>query len=251
MKVQLRLELVIKMTKTLKLNWQTQEVTPTLISGDDALMVYKSLPEKVRVGLKYDKASKTMMGSTAIAVANLDNFAQKYGARTPNLRDLSRPEVMKIARGKYNIDSRNLVARSIKDLDTPWNNSLLKTIYELAEQKEGSIRHPFMIEGFSFVPNPEDKNGYGLTLVAGSDFKVVQDERFEGHCGESFSEVDELGIPKFDRNGSRTWHTMTRGLCRLFLSKYLSSLVSFSNFSAYHKEGRVVFVSTSFGSSQI
>jgi hypothetical protein len=231
------------MTKNLNLNWQTQEVTPTLINGSDALMIYNSLPKQARVGLRYDEASKTMIGSTPIAVANLDSFARKYGARTPNLRDLSRPEVMRIAKGKHYIDSRNLVARLQTDSDWPLNNSLLRTIYELAEQKEGSIRYPFMIEGFSFVPNSKDKNGYGLTLVAGSDFKVIQDERFDGkYNGESFSEVDKLGIPNFDKKGSRTWYTKNKGLSRLYLYRDLYLLSDYGGLTLSSDYGRVVFL---------
>jgi hypothetical protein len=231
------------MTKNLNLNWQTQEVTPTLVSGIDALKIYNSLTEQARVGLRYDEASKTMIGSTPIAVANLDAFAQKYGARMPNLRDLSRPEVMRIAKGKHYIDSRNLVVRSIEDPSWSQNNSLLRRIYELAEQKEGSIKYPFMIEGFYFVPNSKDKNGYGLTLVADSDFKVVQDERFDGkHNGESFSEFDELGIPNFDKKGSRTWYAKNKGLSRLFLDSNLNLVSNNDNLTISIGIGRVVFL---------
>jgi hypothetical protein len=207
--------------KILNIAWQSQERVPGLISGDDALMIYNSLTEQARVGLRYDEGSRTMVGSTPIAVANLDAIAQRYGARTPNLRDLSRPEVMRIAKGQHYIDSRNLVVRSPTDSSWSKNNSILRTIYELAEQKEGSLKHPFMIEGFSFVPNPEDKTGYGLILVAGSDFKVTQDERFSGHNGDSFSEVDPQGIPNFNKNGSRTWYAKKDGLSGLGLGRYL------------------------------
>lgn len=231
--------------KTLNIAWQSQEKVPGLISGDDALMVYNSLSEGVRVGLKITdyEGKPTMIGSTPIAVANLDSFAQKYGARTPNLRDLSRPEVMRIVQGKYYIDSRNLVARSMKDSNWSKNNSLLKTIYELAEQKVGKVDGPFMIEGFSFVPDPDDKNGYGLSLVAGSDFKVVQDERFDGkYHGKSFSEVDELGIPKFDRKGNRTWYAKSEGLSRLCLYRYLNLGSDNGDLEDSDGIGRVVFL---------
>jgi hypothetical protein len=228
---------------TLNISWQSQEKVPGLISGDDALMIYNSLPEQTRAGLRYDESSKTVIGSTPFAVANLDIFAQKYNSRTPNLRDLSRPEIMRIAQGKHYIDSRNLVVRSREDPNWSKNNSLLKTIYELAEQKEGSIKHPFMIEGFNFVSNSEDKNGYGLNLVANSDFKVIQDERFDGkYNGKSFSEFDELGIPKFDKNGSRTWYAKDKGLSRLFLYGFLD-LGSYDDILTDSGDvGRVVFL---------
>ena len=216
--------------KSLNIAWQSQERVPGLISGEDALMIYNSLSKQARVGLKYDKNTRTMIGSTPIAVANLDSMAQQYGARTPNLRDLSRPEIMKIAKGQYYIDSRNLVVRSLKDSNCPQNNFLLQTIYELAEQKEGRIKYPFIIEGFSFVPNQEDELGYGLSIVAGKDFKVVQDERFDGkYNGKSFSEVDSQGIPNFDKNGSRTWYAKSTGLSWLYLSRDLNLYSYYSN----------------------
>jgi|SRR3989344_646326 len=235
------------MTKNSDLNiaWQPQERVPGLISGDDALKVYNSLSEQARVGLKMtDHNDKpTMIGSTPIAVANLDLFAQKYGARTPNLRDLSRPELMRIAQGKHYIDSRNLVARSREDSNYPKNNPFLKTIYELAEQKLGSIKQPFMIEGFSFVPKPEDKNNYGLSLVPTPEFSTVQDERFDGkYNGQKFSEVDELGLPKFDRNGSRTWYAKSEGLSRLYLNGDLDLNSNFDDLAVSYVGGRVVFL---------
>ncbi|MCX6749329.1 MAG: hypothetical protein NTW17_01115 [Candidatus Pacearchaeota archaeon] len=230
-------------TKKLDIAWQSQERVPGLISGDDALMIYNSLPEQARVGLRYDEATRTMLGSTPIAVANLDILAQKYGARTPNLRDLSRPEVMRIAQGKHYIDSRNLVARSRTDSNWPKNNPLLKTIYELAEQKLGRITGPFMIEGFSFIPNPEDTSGYGLILVAEPDFNVVQDERLDGEYNRKrFSEVDELGLPKFYSNGSRTWFARSEGLSGLFLSGGLYLDSYYGDLACSGDIGRVVFL---------
>lgn len=227
----------------LDIEWQSKEKVPGLIRGADALMIYNSLPEQIRVGLRYDGASKTLIGSTPIAVANLDAFAQKYGARTPNLRDLSRPEIMRIAQGKHYIDSRNLIVRSREDPDWSKNNFLLRIIYELAEQKEGSIKHPFMIEGFSFVPNPEDKKGYGLNLVANSDFKVFQDERFDGkYNGKDFSEVDELGIPKFNKNGKRIWYAKNKGLSRLFLGTGLDLVSGNGDLTGSNDTGRVIFL---------
>lgn len=230
-------------TKTLDIAWQTQEITPGLIQGNDALRIYNSLPEQLRKGLRYDEETKTVTGSTPFAVANLDLIARGYNARTPNLRDLSRPEVMRIAKGKHYIDSRNLVARSPKDPDWTRNDSLLRTIYELAEQKLGKIDGSFMIDGFSFIPNPEDSTGYGLTLVSNPDFSVVQDERLSGkHNGERFSKVDETGLPFFDGRGERTWYTRSKGLSRLFLGGDLGVGSNYGDLVDSGGVGRVVFL---------
>ena len=230
------------MEKTLNLEWQTQGITPSLLSGEDAKMLYDSLPEQTRVGLRYEDSTQSVTGSTPFASACLNAEVQKYGARTPNLRDLSRPEIMNLVKGRFYTDSRNLIIRSPRDLDFPKNNSLLRQIYELAEQKEGTIKDGFMVEGFTFVQYNEDNIGYGLKIVPTDDFRVIQDERFLGHNGDAFSKVDELGIPLFDKNGKRTWWSRNKGLSRLFLGRYLYFDAGCSDLASSYDGGRVVLL---------
>lgn len=232
-------------TKKLNLAWQKPEGIFGLVSGEDALMLYNSLPEPARKGIRYDEATQTMIGSNPLAVVCLDNVVKEYGARTTNLRDLSRPEVMAIAKGEYHINPRTLVARSSTDYYER-NNPLLKTIYELVEEELGTIIYPFMIEGFNFVPNEEDTESYGLKLVPTEEFKVVQDERLGGeYNGKSFSEVDELGIPKFDIDGSRKWFTREEGLSILYLGWSLDLNSYNENLVRSGDDGRVVLVKSS------
>ncbi len=230
------------MVKTLNLEWQVRELTPTLLIGKDAKKMYDILPEQARVGLKYNEVSKSVIGSTPLASVVLDVEAQKYGARTPNLRDLSRPEVIEIAKNKFYIDSRNLIIRSNTDPDYPKNDSLLKQIYELAEQKEGKVKNGFMIEGFTFVPDENDKIGYGLKILPQSDFKVTQDSRLIGHNGDSFSEVDELGLPLFNKKGNRNWYAKDKGLSRLCLFSGLDLYAGDDYLANSSSSGRVVFL---------
>lgn len=234
------------MAEKTKLNiaWQEIERVPGLVSGDDALMIYDSLPEQARNGIRHDKASasKSVIGSNNLAVACLDSVAKQYGARTTNLRDLSRPEVMAIAEGKHYIDARTLVARSPTD-SYGRNNSLLKTIYELAEQELGKVDGSFMVENFNLIPDEEDKTGYGLKLVKAEDFAIVQDERLDGKYDErSFSEVDELGLPKFDSNGSRNWFAKDKGLSGLCLDRDLELYSDNEDLADSNDSGRVVFL---------
>jgi hypothetical protein len=231
------------MANTLNLEWQAQVVTPTLIQGADAQRLYNLLPEKARNGMRYDENSKLLIGSNSFSAAILDTEAQKYGARVPNLRDLSRPEVTRIVKNRHYTDSRNLIVRSPTDPDYSRNDALLKTIYGLAEEKLGKINSPFMIEGYNFVPNPEDKTGYGLSIVERPDFKVIQDERFDGkYGGQSFSEVDEQGIPNFDKKGNRTWYAKSKGLSGLCLSRSLNLYSGYDNLAFSYDDGRVVFL---------
>ena len=230
------------MEKILNLGWRTKGIVPALLQGKDAQMLYNTLPEQARVGLKYDVDSKSVIGSTPFASAILDVEARKYSARTPNLRDLSRPEVMEIVKDKFYTDSRNLIIRSLKDKDNFQNNRLLRQIYELAEEKEGNVKDGFMIEGFTFVPDENDKNGYGLKIVPLDDFKVIQDERLLGHNRDSFLEVDDFGIPKFDKKGNRIWYSRDSGLSGLFLSGSLNLGSSNYSLSNSNDDGRVVFL---------
>jgi len=232
------------MAEKTKLNiaWRETERIPGLISGDDAKRIYDSLPEQARNGIRYDEASKTMIGSNNLAVACLDQVAQQYGARTTNLRDLSRPEVMAIAKDRHYVDARTLVVRSPTD-SYERNNSLLKIVYELAEEKLGEIKHPFMIENFNLVPDEEEKTGYGLKLVPTEAFWAYQDERLDGkYNGKSFSEVDELGLPKFDSNGSRIWFARDKGLSGLYLGGLLSLCSSNGALAGSYDNGRGVLI---------
>ena len=230
------------MEKKLDLAWETQELTPALLMGKDAKRLYDALPIQARVGLRYDEGSQSVIGSTSIASVVLDVEAQKYGARTPNLRDLSRPEIMRNAKDRFYIDSRNLVARSRTDPNYERNNPLLKQIYELSEERLGSIKEGFMIEGFTFVPDETDKTGYGLKIVPLDDFRVIQDDRLIGHNRDTFSEVDDLGLPLFDGEGSRGWYARDGGLSGLFLYKCLDLSSNYGNLTYSDDGGRVVLL---------
>lgn len=232
------------MKDNLDLKWQKQEVIPTLITGNDALEVYNYLPEPIKKTLIYDEASKTVLGSNPFAVSYLNPFVQQFGARTPNLRDLSRPELMEIAdKGKHYINARNLVVRSLIDTDEIRNNSLLKKIYELAEEKQGNIKEPFMIDGFDFTLNLEDKTGYQLDIFPYSYFKIISDERFKiEHHGKLFSEVDELGLPKFDSHGKRSWYTKKKGLSSLVLSGGLNIYSTNDSLEKSNETGRIILL---------
>lgn len=228
-------------TKELNLDWQIPKVLVAPIRGASAKEIYDKVLENLRVGIKYDAGAEEIVGSTPFAVAGLNDVLENYGARTCNLKDLSSPEVMALAKGKYYIDSRNLIARTKTDSDYEKNNSLLKTLYELAEEKLGNVKGPFMVEGFNFVLNPEDRNGYGLTLIKKPDFKIVQDERLDGkYNGKTFLSVDELGLPSFDKNGNKTWYARNNGLSRVFLYWDLDLNSGNGNLANSYDYGRVV-----------
>ncbi|MFA4952967.1 MAG: hypothetical protein WC584_01985 [Candidatus Pacearchaeota archaeon] len=230
--------------KSLNLDWQIPKVLVAPIRGASAKELYDKVPEHLRVGIKYNANEKEILGSTPFVVAGLNDVLENYGMRTCNLRDLSLPEVMTFAKNKHYVDSRTLIARSKTDSNYNKNNSLLKTLYELAEEESGSIKGPFMVEGFTFVLNSDDETGYGLTLAKKPDFKVIQDERLEGrYNGKTFSDVDELGLPLFNQNGNRTWYARDNGLSRVYLVRILDLYSGGRGLVGSYDVGRVVVVS--------
>ena len=233
-----------KQSKTLDLDYQLPQVIIAPIRGKAAQEIYETVPENLRVNTQYDSEKRSVIGSTNLLAVGIDNVVKPKGFRVLNLADLSLPEIMNFAQDRHYIDARNLVIRSQNDTYEVRNNPLLQTIFELVEEKEGSVKLPFMIEGFSYIKDSvEDTTNlsYGVKIVTGDDFKVVSDERLNGnHNGKKFSKTDELGLPIFDKKGKRIWHASDKGLSRVYLYGDLG-LYSNCRFLAFSYDfGRVV-----------
>jgi len=240
------------MTERPDLNYRVPKVVITALEGNDAKAIYERVPEALRVGTRYDEETEAVVGSTNLLAVGVDQVVNSlYGGtwRTLNLADLSLPEVMEFARGKHYIDSRSLVARSLRD-SFEKNNALLRRVYELAEEKEGSIKGPFMVEGFDYVS--DGSKSYGVALATFMpDFKVIQNERLDGiNNGKKFNEVDELGLPLFTKDGTRTWYARNEGLSRLFLDRGLGLDSGSGNLANSNDNGRVVLRASEAGSPQ-
>ena len=225
--------------------WQTQDIIPAFPVGIDAKALYEAI-EDVKTGdMGYDDENKTFWGSNPFVAARADTLLRPLGIRAANLRDLSRPEVMRIVKDNYYTDAPVLVLRSTNDSNSK-NLHLVKRVSELVEQKHGKLEMPVMITGFDVAKSTgeEAKQGYGISIIPRDDFTVVADERLSGsYHGKKFNDVDELGLPKFDKNGSRTWYARNQGLSGLCLYGGLN-LDSYSgNLAGSYSYGRVVLVS--------
>ena len=226
---------------TCNFNWQSQEVIPFFLEGESAQELY-SQTEGIRTGhMQYDPNTKLVSGSTLFLAARVDTLVRPLGLRVVNLRDLSRPEVMKLIQDKYYTDAPALVVRSETDPNYPKNNRLIRRILDQASRF--NPKFPFMVTGFDAV-QLEDKEGYGIDIVARDDFQVTEDERLLGKCSCSeFSDVDEQGFPLFDRKGSRTWYARDKGLSGLCLVSSLDANSSVDDLAGSGDGGRVVLIS--------
>ena len=229
------------MAITTKFNWQRQEVIPSFIEGEDAKAIY-DLTEGIRTGhMQYDPNTKLISGSTPFLAARVDTLVRPLGLRVANLRDLSRPEVMKLIQDKYYTDAPALVVRSETDPNYPKNNRLIRRILDQASRF--NPKFPFMVTGFDAVPL-ESGEGYGIDVVARDDFQVTEDERLLGKYDLSkFSDVDEQGFPLFDRKGSRTWYARDKGLSGLCLYGVLVAGSGGGDLAYSNGGGRVVLIS--------
>jgi hypothetical protein len=231
--------------------WQRPEVLTSFVKGEGAKGLYDSVKDRNFGWCEYDAEAKEIKGSNPFISAKIDTLVRPLGLRVANLRDLSRPEVMEMVRGKYYTDSPTLVVRSEND-SYERNLSLIARILPYVEEANGKVEFPFMISGFDVEQLVEDKKGYGVDILRRDDFKAVIDDRLLGKWNEyKFNNVDEVGLPvDFDKkNGIRTWYVRDNGLSWFCLYWDLGLNSSGADLQDSYAGGRVVLVSAE-GASQ-
>lgn len=221
-------------------DWKTQDIVPSFAQGQDAKALY-DLTEEIRTGtMGYDEKTRIIYGSTPFLAARIDTIVKNLGFRAANLRDLSSPEIMSMVKGKFYTDSPTLILRSLEDSNSK-NLPLIEKIVQEVERVNGSLKLPVMVSGFDVQPSQDD--GYKIMIVPRDDFLAIHDERLSGdYHGEKFSEVDELGLPKFDKKGARIWYARNQGLSRSCLGTDLSVFSNNEYLDDSISYGRVVIV---------
>jgi hypothetical protein len=233
-----------KLEKTIQGNfsWNKPEVYTSFVQGAEAEAIYNSLKGNMSNSMSYEAKTQTLIGSQVFAAARIDSILRPLGIRVANLRDLSRPEVIEMVRDKFYTDAPALVLRSMND-SYKRNLPIIRQLAEAVENKNGSVKLPVLITGFD-VKEIKDDNGYGIALIPRGDFQAVHDMRLHGeNSGKKFTDVDELGLPKFDRDGKRIWYTRNQGVSRLCLYRSLNADSCDENLAISFGDGRVVLVS--------
>jgi hypothetical protein len=235
-------------------DWRVPLVVPTFIEGADAPVLHTMFEKDVKERLNGNSAVDVLSlvqnegsipyvsGSNVFASVEIDNLVRDQGLRVFNLQDLGRPEVLAMLKGRYYSDIPTLVAQSHKD-SYEKNQKLLDKVVELAEKHSGKVEFPFMVSGFNVI-NTEDC-AYNLGIAPRDDFTVVQDRRLAGNSSGNnrFSEVDELGLMKWDKNGNRTYFARDNGLSGLYVGSSLYLGASSGNLGDSYGLGRVGLVS--------
>ncbi len=216
-----------------RFNWNAPKIITSFVQGDEALAIYQHVTDLGLGNVWYDERSKTMKGSNPFISARIDTLGREAGFRVTTPYDLSQPEVMQMIKGRFYSDAPAFVVRSERDSNST-NQGLLNQIISLAEEKQGKARFPFLVQGFDCQKPYE--------IIPRDDFQIIEDERLSMH-GKKFNEVDENGIPIFDKKGNRTFWARDDGLSRLCSYDDLDLGSANDSLSSSYDGGRVVLVS--------
>jgi hypothetical protein len=219
--------------------WRIPSVVPAFVQGKDAKRIYGFVNKISANSVWYDAENKLMKGSNVPAVARIDTLVRPLGIRVATLRDLSSPDVMEMIRGDHYSDTPVFVFRSNIDTYEP-NQPIIERVVQEVETREGKVEFPFMITGFDVS---KAHSPYGWTIAPRDDFAIVHDERLDGkYNAKAFNEVDELGLPNFDKNGSRKWFARNQGVSGLYLGRSLDLGSSCEYLASSSEVGRVVLI---------
>ncbi len=223
------------------------EVNVSYIEGEDSGPLFDELRGDGVYGIKMEGVKSLFLGSSTLIAAAIDRRVREInrGIRAANLRDLSRPEVMKMIKGKHYSDAAALVLRAENDDYEP-NQPLIRRLLPWVEEELGTLRLPVLVTGFDFTDFGA-RNGYALNIVKRNDFAALHDERLSREG--KFSTVDEYGLPNFDRDGNRCWMMPREGLSRVYLNPkldihfvYGSDIGVTGNIEDSNPNGRIILV---------
>lgn len=183
------------------------------------------------------------IGSSFLINAAIYPVLRKRKLRPVFSRDDQDGEVSRLILGKYYTDFNDLIVHSPNPVCRK-NRNVLRKLIETTEDKEGTVKFPFKVEGVALDVFPEDfEEGYGVRFVPTEDWRYVSDKRLNFKSGTKFKNIDDLGIPDFAKDGLRTWRSTREGLSGLFTGGGLG-LFSYGGFSGSSSEGRVVLTET-------
>ncbi len=210
-----------------KFNWQVPKIVASLPQGEDAKSLYETLNQDIEANYKnnpnirvlsYDPETKSIKGSNIFIASRLNELLESSGIRTAIPSDDQYGDISNLVRDKFYTDFNALILRTAGDSYSS-NDKIAKDIAEKIENREGKLKLPVMIV-HPLVRYSEGSSSYDLVFYLNNKTQVIEDERLNGKkysTGMKFNNVDDLGLPLFDKNGKRTWYVREDGLSRLGL----------------------------------
>jgi len=193
--------------------------------------------------LKYNESTKGIYGSGNIDAGVINHVLKNSGIRVAVPSDDFDEDIFRLIVRVYYTDFNANAVQQTKPFFKK-NNGLWRNAIELAEETNGSVKYPFMIQGFYNCPDRTEKN-YGIKIVKAPNFAIIEDDRLsKKYNGWKFNSVDKTGLPvDLDKSeGSRTFHTNNNGLSRYYLDRYLDAGSDCEDLVNSYDYGRVVLV---------
>jgi hypothetical protein len=240
-----------------KFDWMVKR-NPTLIRGPDAKRLFRAQQKDLeRFGeesgvdvAKYNGDRQEMYGSNAPITGQIYRIVAPSGLRVSVPGDDIDGNILKLLKERHLANSNNPEALGYytdfnalvvnegdhvldfwigKDehgkkqyIDVPGITKIQKRCIELAEEKQGSVKFPFMLQGFYTEPGQsEDVKNYRWTIKPAQNFEIIEDDRLSTKYSDwKFDNVDERGLPlNLDRSmGSREFFNRRNGLSRVLLT---------------------------------
>ena len=233
-------------------NWQVPKIVASLPQGKDTERLYDALNQDVEANyhnnpnikvISYNKKNKELVGSNIFTASRLDELLEPSNIRTAIPSDDQYGDISRLVKDRFYTDFNALVLRTAGDSYSE-NDKIAKDLAEKIENKQGKLKLPVMVVR-PLVRYSQDGSSYDLVFDLSDKTQIIEDERLDGKkypTGARFNKVDNLGLPLFDKEGTRTWYAGEDDLSRLIL-RYLD-LYSLNVGLAYsYNYGRVVVVS--------
>ncbi len=244
-------------TKFQRFNWNLPRIRASLPEGEDAEELYNTFNQdikdnyvnnlKIKV-LNYDSKTNSITGSNIFAVSRLSEILREYGLRTAIPSDDRYGNISNLVKGRFYTDFNALILRTAGDSYKP-NDKIAKDLAEKIENREGKLKLPLIVVAPLVRYSQDKENSYQLVFDLSDKTQIIEDERLDGkkYRTEKFNEVDDLGLPLFNKEGDRTWYAREDGLARLYLGRGLYAGSDAGVLACSSAGARVVLVSSSAG----
>ncbi len=167
--------------------------------GNGAEKLFSAVKEKVKEypitdwsKSKYDSEKKEIYGMSHIEQAVYNYVLKDSGLRVALNEDNEFGDISKLIKGKYYAEFNSLCVHPKKPVYER-NKGLWKKAMELGEEKFGSVKIPFGINGFYYLPDDNEK-GYGVKIVPASNFEIIEDETLQLDNGVSGFNLDRFSL---------------------------------------------------------
>lgn len=234
-------------------DWQVPKIVVSLLQGEDAKPLYDLFNEDVKANYannsnmriqSYDSKSKSLVGSNIFIASRLNELLEISRIRTAIPSDDQHGNISNLILYKSHADFNALILRTAGDSHAP-NDKIAKDLTEKVENKQGRLNFPIMIVR-PLVRYSQGGSDYDLVFDLDNKTQIIEDERLDGKkfpTEMKFNNVDDLGLPLFDKNGTRTWYARNDGLSGLSMYVDLALCSDNVHLQGSYVNGKVIVVS--------